>query len=105
MGTWGRRGGATHSQPHPIRTRQCKSVARPQVEALDFLFRNGGGTVGQVALKFALTPPIELSLYAGVDGAAGEMLAQVEYFRDNITPFDVEPAGKLATTWGRLRTR
>lgn len=55
--------------------------------------------------EFALTPPIELSLYAGVDGAAGEMLAQFEYFRDNITPFDVEPAGKLATTWGRLRTR
>ena len=55
--------------------------------------------------EFALTAPLGLSLYAGVDGAAGEMLAQFEYFRDNITPFDVEPAGKLTTTWGRVKMR
>jgi hypothetical protein len=56
-------------------------------------------------LEFPLTPPIELSLYAGVDGADGEMLAQFEYFRDNITPLDVEPTGKLATTWARVKAR
>ncbi len=55
--------------------------------------------------EFPLTPPIELSPYAGVDGAAGEMLAQFEYFRDNITPLDVEPIGKVATTWARMKTR
>ncbi len=55
--------------------------------------------------EMALTPPIELGLYAGVDGAAGEMLAQFEYFRDNITPLDVEPTDKLATTWARVKAR
>lgn len=55
--------------------------------------------------EFALTPPIELSVYAGVDGAAGEMLAQFEYFRDNITPLNVDAAEKLATTWSRVKSR
>lgn len=55
--------------------------------------------------EFALTPPIELSIYAGVDGAAGEMLAQFEYFRDNITPLGVEAPEKLATAWGRVKMR
>ena len=55
--------------------------------------------------EFALTAPLGLGLYAGVDGAAGDMLAQFEYFRDNITPFDVEPAAKLTTTWSRVKMR
>jgi hypothetical protein len=52
---------------------------------------------------FTLTPPLQLSLYAGVADASGEMTAGFEYFRDNINPQPVEPLGRLTTSWGQIR--
>lgn len=53
--------------------------------------------------NFPMTHPLQLSLYAGVDAAAGEMTVNFEYFRDNITPLAVNPTTKLATVWGGLK--
>lgn len=51
---------------------------------------------------FELTPPLQLSLFAGVDGA-GAMTVDFEYFRDNINVAPVDSIGKLATTWATIR--
>lgn len=45
-----------------FRKKEWLEKSLKKVEALDFLFRNGDGTVGQVALKFALMPPIIASV-------------------------------------------
>lgn len=54
---------------------------------------------------FALTPPLQLGIYAGVATAAGTLEVEYEYFRDNMNPFPVEPGGKATTTWGAVKTR
>jgi hypothetical protein len=51
-----------------------------------------------------LTPPLQLGVYAGVDAAAGKLVAQYDYFRDSINPLAVRPVGKAAVTWGGLKT-
>ena len=52
---------------------------------------------------FNLTPPLQVSLYAGVDGPAGKMLVQYEYFRDNLNPLAVDARGKLPLRWAALK--
>ena len=53
---------------------------------------------------FKLTPPLQLSLYAGEDAAAGTMTVDYDYFRDLIHPFSVNPQGKLAVVWGTIKS-
>ena len=55
--------------------------------------------------SFALTPPLQLGIYAGVADPAGNLEVEYEYFRDNMNPFPVEPGGKVTTTWGAVKTR
>ena len=50
-------------------------------------------------------PESEAGKYARGRLALPEMLAQFEYFRDNITPLNVDAAEKLATTWSRVKSR
>lgn len=52
---------------------------------------------------FPMTHPLQLSLFAGVDAAAGEMTASFEYFKDNITPLAVHPTAKLAVVWANAK--
>ncbi len=54
---------------------------------------------------FALTPPLWLGIYAGVASGTGNLEVGYEYFRDNINVTDVEPEGKVATTWGMVKSR
>ena len=54
---------------------------------------------------FALTPPLWLGIYAGVADAAGNLEVGYEYFQDNINLTDVQPEGKVATTWGMVKSR
>ncbi len=54
---------------------------------------------------FALTPPLQLGVYAGVAAADGNLEVEYEYFTDNMTPFPVEPGGKATTTWGAIKTQ
>ncbi|MBM3215990.1 hypothetical protein FJZ36_13860 [Candidatus Poribacteria bacterium] len=53
--------------------------------------------------NFALTPPLQVSVYGGVDGAAGTMTVQYDYLRDNLNPLAVHPAAKAATVWANLK--
>ena len=53
---------------------------------------------------FPMTHPLQLSLFVGVDAAAGTMTVNYEYIKDNITPLAVNPSAKLATVWGGLKT-
>lgn len=55
--------------------------------------------------NFALTPPLQLGIYAGVAAPDGNLEVEYEHFTDNLTPFDVDPKGKAATTWGAVKTR
>ena len=55
--------------------------------------------------SFALTPPLQLGIYAGVAAADGTLEVEYEYFKDNMNPFPVEPGGKVTTTWGAVKTR
>ncbi len=55
--------------------------------------------------NFNLTPPLWLGIYAGVADAAGNLEVGYEYFQDNINVTDVEPEGKVATTWGMVKSR
>ena len=60
--------------------------------------------IGQGA--FALTPPLQLGIYAGVaNDQGGTLEVEYEYFRDNMNAFPVEPGGKATTTWGAVKTR
>lgn len=52
---------------------------------------------------FTLTNPLELGIYAGVDGATGKLEAEYEYFRDNINTLSVDPSGKLSSTWAKIK--
>ena len=54
---------------------------------------------------FKLMPPLWLGIYAGVASGVGSLEVEYEYFQDNVTPWDVEPEGKTATTWGILKSR
>ena len=55
--------------------------------------------------NFNLTPPLWLGIYAGVAAGAGKLEVEYEYFQDNINVTDVEPEGKVATTWGMVKSR
>ena len=59
--------------------------------------------IGQGA--FALTPPLQLGIFAGVADPTGNLEVEYEYFKDNMNPFPVEPGGKVTTTWGAVKTR
>lgn len=52
---------------------------------------------------FTFTPPLELGVFAGVASASGTLEAEYEYFRDNINPASVAPAGKLSSTWAKIK--
>ncbi len=54
---------------------------------------------------FALTPPLQLGIYAGVAAGSGKLEVEYEYFEDHVNPTDVEPEGKVATTWGMVKSR
>jgi hypothetical protein len=51
--------------------------------------------------------PMEVGLFGGVDRGNGKLLIQFDYFKDNTSPFGtpVEPQGKLAAVWGRIKSR
>jgi len=52
----------------------------------------------------ALTPPLEVGIFAGNCEAGGTMTAEFEYFEDMINPFAaVDSSGKCATTWASLK--
>ena len=50
-----------------------------------------------------LNDPLRFGIYAGVADAAGEMVAQYDYLKDNLTPFDVSPEGNLPLAWASLK--
>lgn len=54
---------------------------------------------------FALTPPLWLGIYSGVAAGSGKLEVGYEYFRDNLNVTDVEPEGKISTTWGMVKSR
>ena len=54
---------------------------------------------------FKMTPPLWLGIYAGVASGVGFLEVEYEYFQDNLTPWGVESEGKVATTWGVLKSR
>jgi hypothetical protein len=54
---------------------------------------------------FALTPPLQLGIYAGVADPTGNLEVEYEYFGDNLNVTDVQPDGKVATTWGAVKSR
>ena len=56
--------------------------------------------------EFKLTPPLWLGIYAGVGNPTGNLEVEYEYFRDNLNvTTDVQPNGKVATTWGAVKSR
>lgn len=55
--------------------------------------------------NFNLTPPLWLGIYAGVAADSGSLEVEYGYFQDNINVTDVEPEGKVATTWGKVKSR
>ena len=55
--------------------------------------------------NFVLNPPLQLGIYAGVADPAGSLEVEYEYFIDNMNPFNVDPNGKVTTTWGAVKTR
>ena len=54
---------------------------------------------------FKLTPPLQLGIFTGVAAAAGTLAVDYEYFRDNLNPFAVDPSGKTATMWGKIKSQ
>jgi len=54
---------------------------------------------------FDLTPPLQLGIYAGVAAGSGSLKVEYAYFEDHLNPTDVEPEGKVATTWGIVKSR
>ena len=54
---------------------------------------------------FKMSPPLWLGIYAGVASGVGSLEVEYEYFQDNVTPWGVEPEGKITTTWGILKSR
>ncbi len=54
---------------------------------------------------FALTPPLWLGIYVGDTDLNGGLEVEYEYFKDNLNATDVEPEGKVATTWGKVKSR
>ena len=54
---------------------------------------------------FALTPPLWLGVYSGVADPTGSLEVGYQYFEDHVNPTDVEPEGKVATTWGMVKSR
>lgn len=59
--------------------------------------------IGETEQEF--NKPLEVGIYAGICGGAGKLTAQYEYFKDNLTPFDVSPRAKLPVAWGDLKQR
>lgn len=55
--------------------------------------------------NFDLTPPLQLGIYSGVAAGSGSLEVGYEYFEDHVNPTDVEPEGKVATTWGLVKSR
>ncbi|MAF11395.1 hypothetical protein CMK11_13175 [Candidatus Poribacteria bacterium] len=51
----------------------------------------------------ALEDPLRVGIFNGVADAAGEITTAYEYVIDNLTPFAVEPGGKLPLTWAGLK--
>ena len=54
---------------------------------------------------FNLTPPLQLGIYSGVAAGSGKLEVEYEYFEDHVNPTDVEPEGKISTTWGMVKSR
>ncbi len=54
---------------------------------------------------FDLSPPLQLGIYAGVAAGSGKLEVEYEYLEDHVNPTDVEPEGKVATTWGMVKSR
>jgi len=53
----------------------------------------------------ALTPPLEVGIFAGVCTAGGTATMEFEYFDDLANPFSaVAPASKLSTCWGEMKS-
>ena len=50
--------------------------------------------------SFALTPPLQLGIFAGVADPAGNLEVEYEYFKDNMNPFPVEPGWKSDNNLG-----
>lgn len=50
-----------------------------------------------------LEDPLRFGIYAGVDAAAGDMVAQYDYLIDRLNPFSVSPEGNLPLTWANLK--
>ena len=55
--------------------------------------------------NFDLTPPLWLGIYSGVAAGSGKLEVEYEYFEDHLNPTDVEPEGKVTTTWGMVKSR
>lgn len=52
-----------------------------------------------------LTPPLQVGIYAGNCEGGGTMVAQFEYFNDNITPFAlIDSKASLISTWAYLKS-
>lgn len=59
--------------------------------------------IGETPQKF--DGSIQVGLYVGICDAAGEQIAQFEYFEDLIAPFAVSPRLKLPIAWAELKRR
>ena len=51
----------------------------------------------------ALEDPLRVGIFNGVADAAGEITTAYEHVIDSLTPFAVEPGGKLPLTWASLK--